>query len=74
MLLFQKDFPTVAAQRYEQNEAFFVKLFSDPDMMKMVMDSLGNVVYERLKNKKSNTYQMPMQRVQMVAEDAMEYV
>ena len=50
MLLFKKDFPAMAAARYEQNEDFFVKLFSDPEMMKYVMDSLGSVVYERLKS------------------------
>ncbi len=49
MLLFEKDFPEMAAARYEQNEDFFVKMFSDPEMMKWVMESIGNVVYERLK-------------------------
>lgn len=48
MLLFAKDFPEMAAARYEQNEDFFVKMFSDPEMMKQVMESIGNVVYERL--------------------------
>ena len=50
MLLFKKDFPAMAAARYEQNEDFFVKMFSDPEMMKWVMESIGSVVYERLKN------------------------
>jgi type I restriction enzyme R subunit len=54
MLLFEKDFPQMAAQRYEQNEDFFVKLFSEPDMMKQVMETIGAVLYERLKNRKSN--------------------
>lgn len=49
MLLFKKDFPEMAAARYEQNEDFFVKMFSDPEMMKWVMESISNVVYERLK-------------------------
>ena len=49
MLLFKKDFPEMAAARYEQNEDFFVKMFSDPEMMKWVMESIGNVIYERLK-------------------------
>ena len=40
----------MAATRYEQNEDFFVKMFSDPEMMKLVMESIGSVVYERLKN------------------------
>ena len=50
MLLFEKDFPEMAAARYEQNDGFFVKLFSDPDMMRQVMDDLGRMVYERLKS------------------------
>lgn len=49
MLLFEKDFPNMAAARYEQNEAFFVKLFSEPDMMKWVIETIGPVLYERLK-------------------------
>ena len=51
MLLFSKDFPTVAAERYEQNDEFFRKLFSDPDMMNQVMDTIGSVLYERLRKK-----------------------
>ena len=49
MLLFEKDFPNMAAARYEQNDSFFVKLFSDPDMMRQVMKTVGTVLYERLK-------------------------
>ena len=49
MLLFEKDFPNMAAARYEQNEEFFVKLFSEPDMMKWVIETIGPVLYERLK-------------------------
>lgn len=49
MLLFEKDFPNMAAARYEQNDSFFVKLFSDPDMMQQVMETVGAVLYERLK-------------------------
>jgi len=49
MLLFEKDFPEMAATRYEQNDDFFVRMFSDPDMLKQVMDSIGTVLYERLK-------------------------
>ncbi|MCR5475594.1 MAG: DEAD/DEAH box helicase family protein [Lachnospiraceae bacterium] len=52
MLLFAKDFPTVAAERYEQNDEFFKRLFADPDMMKQVMDSIGSVLYERLRKPK----------------------
>ena len=52
MLLFEKDFPTMAAERYEQNDEFFKKLFSDPDMMQQVMDTVGSVLYERLRSPK----------------------
>lgn len=52
MLLFAKDFPTMAAERYEQNDEFFKKLFADPDMIQQVMDTIGSVLYERLKKKK----------------------
>ena len=51
MLLFEKDFPNMAAARYEQNDSFFVKLFSDPDMMRQVMETVGAVLYERLQKK-----------------------
>lgn len=53
MLLFEKDFPNMAAARYEQNEDFFVKMFSDPDMMRQVMETVGAVLYERLKNRRN---------------------
>ena len=51
MLLFTKDFPNMAAERYEQNDEFFKKLFADPDMMKQVMDTVGTVLYERLRKR-----------------------
>ena len=53
MLLFEKDFPEMAAQRYEQNEEFFVKMFSEPDMMKQVMGTIGGMLYERLRKRRS---------------------
>lgn len=57
MLLFEKDFPEMAAKRYEQNEEFFIKMFHDPHVMKEVMETVGAVLYERLKrkNKPNNT-------------------
>ncbi|MCK9266155.1 type I restriction endonuclease [bacterium] len=51
MLLFKKDFPKMAATRYEQNDDFFVKMFSDADMMKQIRDSVGTMLYEKLKKK-----------------------
>ncbi len=52
MLLFEKDSLNIAAARYEQNEDFFVKMFSDPDMMQQVMETEGTVLYERLRGQK----------------------
>jgi len=49
MLLFEQDFPEMAAARYEQNDDFFVRLFNDTDMMKQVIESVGTVLYERLR-------------------------
>ena len=42
----------MAAERYEQNDEFFKRLFADPDMMKQVMDTVGSVLYERLRKRK----------------------
>ena len=67
MLLFEKDFPEKAATRYEQNDDFFVRMFSDPDMMKEVMGSVGSILYERLKSRVNYTSDEPEQR--KVAED-----
>lgn len=67
MLLFEKDFPNMAASRYEQNEAFFVRLFQEPDMMKQIMETLGTVLYEKLK--KSDVVYSFEPKVSMVAED-----
>ncbi len=71
MLLFEKDFPEMAANRYEQNEDFFVKMFSDPDMMKGVMESVGAVLYERLKKKSYHSRQEP--EMSIVAEKSASY-
>ncbi len=71
MLLFEKDFPEMAATRYEQNEDFFVRMFSDPDMMKQVMESIGAVLYEKLKKKAYSSNSKP--NLSKVAEDAVPY-
>lgn len=68
MLLFEKDFPNMAASRYEQNEEFFVRMFREPDMMKWVMDTLGTVLYEKLKRKSDAVYSFEPE-MSMVAED-----
>lgn len=52
ILLFEKDFPTKAAVRFERNESLYVHLFDDPDMMKQVMETVGMILYERLKRKR----------------------
>lgn len=71
MLLFEKDFPEMAATRYEQNDDFFVSMFSDPDMLKQVMESIGTVLYERLKKKHPHT--MPGTELSAVAEHPASY-
>lgn len=73
MLLFEKDFPNMAAKRYEQNDDFFVRMFSDPELMRQVMETVGGVLYERLKKNKAVTYELPEQPVMMVAEDPASY-
>ena len=71
MLLFAKDFPEMAATRYEQNEDFFVRMFSDPDMMKQVMETIGTVLYERLK--KTHRHPSAEPELGMVAEEPASY-
>ena len=65
---------SLAAKRYEQNDDFFVRMFSDQDMMQQVMDTVGSVLYDRLKKKKGQVrYEIQEQPVMMVAEDAAPY-
>ena len=40
MLLFEKGIPNMTAARYEKNEDFFVKLFSDQEAMWQVMQTM----------------------------------
>lgn len=54
LMLLEKDFIEMAAARYEQNEAFFVKLFTEPEMMKQISLSIAPLIYERLKRKEKN--------------------
>lgn len=54
LMLLEKDFIEMAAARYEQNEAFFVKLFSEPEMMKQISETLAPLIYERLKRREKN--------------------
>ena len=71
MLLFEKDFPEMAASRYEQNEDFFIKMFNEPDMMSQIMYTVGTVLYERLK-KKAYTFDTA-DTFSMAAEDIAPY-
>lgn len=48
-LLFEKDFPNVAVARYEQNDAFFVKMFTDAGFMAMIMEGMCRLLYDRLR-------------------------
>ena len=57
----------LATFRY-QNEEFFVRMFKEPDMMKQVMDTLGAVLYEKLKRKSDVVYSFEPE-MSMVAED-----
>ncbi len=69
--LFKKEFTKIAIERYEQNDRFFKKLFSEQDMMQEVIAHMSSALYERLKNK--GIYPEIEETCQMVAEDADEY-
>ena len=49
MLLFEKDFPEIAASRYEQNDEFFIKMFKNKKMMSEIMYGIGTMIYKRLR-------------------------
>ena len=51
-LKFEQEFENFAAKRYEQNDAFFVKMFSDSDVMKTVMEMLKPLIYRKMRKKK----------------------
>ena len=63
MLLLRNDFPNRAAMRYEQNDEFYVRMFSDPDMMELVIDSFGPVLYETLRRGVSYLDESAMKKV-----------
>ena len=66
-----KRFSGDGSTRYEQNDDFFVRMFSDSDMMKQVMESVGTVLYERLKKKYTYPTQIP--ELSMVGEETVKY-
>ncbi len=47
--LFKKEFGKIAVGRYEQNDLFFKKLFSEPEMMQEVIEHMSHALYARLK-------------------------
>ena len=59
----------MAAQRYEQNDDFFVRMFSDPDMMRQVMETVGSVLYERLRKGKISGYEISQPIITKAAEE-----
>ena len=50
-LKFEQEFERFAAQRYEQNDAFFVRVFSDSGFMKTVMEMLKPLIYRKMRKK-----------------------
>lgn len=54
MLLFEQDFPEMAANRYETNDEFFLKMFSNKEMMQQIMLGVGTALYQSLTDS-SNT-------------------
>ncbi len=40
--LFNKEFEQIAVRRYEQNDSFFQRLFSEPEMMQMAAEASGD--------------------------------
>jgi type I restriction enzyme R subunit len=51
MLLFEKEFLDISARRYQQNDAFFMKLFNNPEMINSVVQAMGNIIYNQLHEK-----------------------
>ena len=51
-LKFEQEFESFAAKRYEENDAFFVRMFTDSGVMKSVMEMLKPIIYRRMRKKK----------------------
>ncbi len=73
MLLFTKDFLDMAAKRYNQNNDFFMKMFSEPEMMEEIKNTIGAALYARLKPKKKVYYMETEDNSSMAAENREEY-
>ncbi len=51
-LKFEQEFENFAAKRYEENDAFFIKMFTDSGVMKSVMEMLKPIIYRKMRRKK----------------------
>lgn len=51
-LKFEQEFENFAAKRYEENDAFFVRMFTDSGVMKSVMEMLKPIIYRKMRRKK----------------------
>ena len=51
-LKFEQEFENFAAKRYEENDAFFVKMFTDSGVMKSIVDMLKPIIYRKMRKKK----------------------
>ena len=49
---FEQEFENFAAKRYEENDAFFVKMFTDSGVMKSIVDMLKPIIYRKMRKKK----------------------
>ena len=47
-----QEFENFAAKRYEENDAFFVKMFTDSGVMKSIVDMLKPIIYRKMRKKK----------------------
>jgi len=50
-LLYEKEFKEIAAQRYEQNESFFVRMFNDEDFMSYMMKLMLPMIYKKARKR-----------------------
>lgn len=51
-LKFEQEFENFAAKRYEANDAFFVKMFTNSGVMKSIVDMLKPIIYRKMRKKK----------------------
>lgn len=73
MLLFESEFRRIAVDRYEQNDEFFRRMLSDPDMMKKITETLGGTLYERLKRSKSAPFKFTDSQNMAIADNNDKY-